>query len=175
MIIEQITISAKEGKQKELLATLVDLIKAVRKERGCKSAELYASLEQTGEIVAKIGWKDEASLRKHIEGENYKHFQEAATPLVAGSVVQLLNHVLIKDDQHPLDEIYDAVYDLSLSIPFAGPTTKRILDKVHMREVGKGFMVGFKPFYPRRTFSYIGKKTNEYLESKSGTDHKKMF
>jgi len=174
VLIEHITISAKTGREKALLAALVDLIKAVRKEKGCKSAELYVSHVQEGEMVVKIGWKDMESLQNHKEGRAYKHFQAIAGADVESTHVQVLTHVLVKDE-HPLDEIYDSVYDLSLGIPFAGPTTKRILDKAHMREVGKGLMVGFKPFYPRRTLGFIGKKTNEYLESKSGTDHRKIF
>ncbi len=175
MIINEISITPKEDEKKAVLALLVDLIKAVRKEKGSKSAELYTLYEQDGDLMAKFGWKDEAAYLAHQEGKAFQTFHDEAASLVETLHSRMLMHIVIENEQHPLDDIYDAVYDLSLSIPFAGPTTKKILDKAHMREVGKGFMIGFKPFYPRRTLGFIGKKSSEFLEKKTGIDHRKVF
>jgi quinol monooxygenase YgiN len=165
MIIHQITITPKEGKQKAAVELLVNFVKDVRKEKGCKMAELYALHEQHGDLMIRVDWKDENALIAHKQSEHFKTFQRDSISLIEEQRLQTLTHlpVVIKNDQHPLDEIYDFVYDLSLSIPFAGTTTKKILEKVHMREVGKGFMAGFKPFYPKRMLEFVGKKAEGFF------------
>jgi len=165
MIIHQVTLTPKVDQHKAVVTMQVDYIKDVRKEKGCEMAEMYASHERRGDLMMMIGWKDENALLLHKQSERFRKFQDDSAFLVEEEHFQTFTHlpVVIQNDQHPLDEIYDFVYDLSLSIPFAGPTTKKILDKAHMREVGKGFMIGFKPFYPNATLAYIGHKLKKHF------------
>lgn len=165
MIIHQITFTPKEDQHKAVVALQIDYIRDVRKAKGCEMVEMYASHERRGDLMMMIGWKDENALLAHKQSERFRQLQDDSALLVEEEHFQTFTHlpVVIQNDQHPLDGIYDFVYDLSLSIPFAGTATKKILHKAHMREVGKGFMIGFKPFYPKETFAYIGHKLKKHF------------
>ena len=166
MIFKQITITPIRGSMQTLQTLLTELASAALTEKGCEMFSLFRADDDRYIIMA--NWKDEKSFHAHKTSEHYLRFIRNSAELLTSQKSLLLEPLEIKppDNRHPLDKLYDTAYDTSLSIPFAGPTTKKILDQVHMREVGKGFMVGFKPFYPRRTFDFIAKQGKKLSKPK---------
>ncbi len=166
MILKQITIKPNEGAKQALQKLLTNLAASALQEKGCDMFSLFSTDDDTFMIMA--GWIDEASFDLHKMSGHYLGFIKSSAKLIASQKSLLIEPIEIElpDDRHPLDKMYDTAYDTSLSIPFAGPTTKHILEKAHMREVGKGFMIGFKPFYPRRTFEFIAKQSRKLSKNK---------
>ena len=168
MILKQITIQGKQGSKEVLQQMLTDLLVSTLQEKGCEKYTLFSSEDEDDTFIIMAGWKDEASLETHKKSEHFHTFVSGSAKLIKSQKSVALTPVEIEaaDVQHPLDRMYDLAYDTSLNIPFAGPTTKKILDKAHIREVGKGFMLGFKPFYPRRTFDFIAAQSRKLSDKK---------
>jgi quinol monooxygenase YgiN len=70
MITVRIHLTARHGKQTELLQAFGDLSQKIAREPGCISCRFYQSPENTDELVVIEEWEDEILARVHLESEN---------------------------------------------------------------------------------------------------------
>lgn len=75
---------AKPGKEKDLEATLLELVSHTRKEAACINYDLHRHLTKPGMFVFYENWIDKAGLEQHREAPHIKDFRAKARDLLAG-------------------------------------------------------------------------------------------
>lgn len=86
---------AKPGKAHELREELVKMIGPSRAEKGCIEYTLHESAEDPGIFVFYEVWKDEESLKEHIETNHYKEYRKKGELLVETREVYRLQKVVL--------------------------------------------------------------------------------
>lgn len=86
-------LTAKPGKEEELLAELKKVLEPSRGEEGCIQYDLHQSKEDEGLFVFYETWKDQAALDSHSSSSHYKAYREAIHPLVAKREVYFLDKI----------------------------------------------------------------------------------
>ncbi len=59
-------------KLKELTQTLADLVRSVRKERGCRSCDFYCGLQDESEVCLFEEWETSEQLDDHLRSDHFK-------------------------------------------------------------------------------------------------------
>jgi quinol monooxygenase YgiN len=70
MITVEIHLTARRGKQTELIQVFGDLSRKISEESGCINCHFYQSPENNDELVVIEEWEDEPMARTHLESEN---------------------------------------------------------------------------------------------------------
>ncbi len=72
MIIEQMSISAPDGKGQDLCRALASLTGPMEVEPGCLSCSLLRSWQQPDEILMQVRWNTSKDLMVHLQSDTYK-------------------------------------------------------------------------------------------------------
>jgi quinol monooxygenase YgiN len=72
MIIEQMTLSAPEGKIKQLRSALASIIGPTKVEPGCLSCRSFHSLQEPDEFVIEANWATAEDSIRHLQSDGYK-------------------------------------------------------------------------------------------------------
>lgn len=75
-------LKAKPGKEQLLREELEKVIQPSRAENGCIEYCLHESLEDKGVFVFYETWKNEESLKLHLESNHYQKYRQNITPLL---------------------------------------------------------------------------------------------
>lgn len=95
--MEQIAITAilkaVSGREEQLFEAMQRAIQPSQSEPGCVKYQLHKSLDEEGVFVFYEVWKDEESLKKHIQSDHYKVYREQSEPLIESRNVYRLKMV----------------------------------------------------------------------------------
>jgi quinol monooxygenase YgiN len=84
--MEHIVITAilkgKPGIENQLYEALQQVVQPSRNDSGCIKYQLHKSVDEEGVFVFYEVWRDEESLKKHIESDHYKVYRQQAEQLV---------------------------------------------------------------------------------------------
>jgi quinol monooxygenase YgiN len=75
-------LKAKPGKEEQLRSELLKVIGPSRAEEGCLNYSLHESTENKSTFVFYETWKDEASLKSHIESVHYNQYRQNIETLI---------------------------------------------------------------------------------------------
>ena len=81
MITVRVHVSAKKGKQLELMQAISFLRKKIDQESGCASCRVYQHTEDEDEFVIIEEWENEQLARAHLKSENLNVLAGAAAVL----------------------------------------------------------------------------------------------
>ena len=77
-------LSAKPGREEELLQLLLSIIEPVRREDGCIQYDLHISTSDPASFLFYENWKDDDALKRHLASEHMRAFFAKAAELLAG-------------------------------------------------------------------------------------------
>lgn len=72
MIIEHMTISAREGQLAQLYSALVSLTGPTEVERGCLSCRVFESRQEPNKVFIQAKWAGAEDLMLHLQSDTYK-------------------------------------------------------------------------------------------------------
>jgi quinol monooxygenase YgiN len=72
VIIEQMSVSARPGKRKELGSALSSLIGPTQVQPGCLSCRLFQNWQDLDELLVEASWATEEDLIRHLQSDAYK-------------------------------------------------------------------------------------------------------
>lgn len=87
-------LKAKPGKEQLLRGELEKVIQPSRAEKGCIEYTLHESLEDKGVFVFYETWKDEESLKLHLETSHYQEYRQNTAPLIDTREVYRLQKIV---------------------------------------------------------------------------------
>lgn len=79
------SLKAVDGKGSELIAVLMDLIRATRREQGCIRYELLRGSADASDFVFVEEWSSAAAFDEHLKSPHLQDAVKKATPLLAQS------------------------------------------------------------------------------------------
>lgn len=86
--------TAKAGKEEQIKAELLKLVKPSRQEPGNLSYEVHQSIDQPAILLVHDVWADAEALRKHNETDAIKAMRAAVDPLCAEPLAWSLTHLI---------------------------------------------------------------------------------
>jgi quinol monooxygenase YgiN len=75
-------LKAKQGKEELLRSELLKVIGPSRAEEGCLNYSLHESTENNSTFVFYETWKNEESVKHHIETKHYKQYRQNTETLI---------------------------------------------------------------------------------------------
>ena len=91
MIVMEMKLSLKKGKEKEFKQTARGLLKSIRKEQGCLTINLVKDLEENDQFYIASKWSSWEDLKNHFSSASFNVLLGARRTLGQEGLIQIMN------------------------------------------------------------------------------------